>query len=153
MRGRLLARAASAVLVLAVAAPASAQRSFQWWRAEEVQKDLGLTQDQVTRLDDVFQTAMDRQRKNKDVLDRLEAQLSTLIEQGTPEADVVKQIDKVEAARATLNKERTLMLLHMRQVLTPEQRATYNARVEQWQKDHPRPSRQDSNRGSGRSQR
>jgi Spy/CpxP family protein refolding chaperone len=96
---------------------------------------------------------MDRQRKNKDVLDHLEADLSTMIEHDAPEADIVKEIDKVEAARSILNKERTLMLLHMRQVLTPEQRATYSARVEQWQKDHPRSTRQDNNRGSGRSQR
>ncbi len=153
MTRQLLARAAAAALVLAVAAPAMAQRTFQWWQAEEVQKDLGLSPDQISRLDDIFETTMARQRKNKDSLDRLEAQLSTLIETDALEADVVKQIDKVEAERATLNKERTLMLLHMRRVLTPEQRTTYDARVERWQQDHPRPSRTDSNRGSGRSQR
>lgn len=153
MTRQLLPRAATALLLLAVALPTAAQPPFRWWRADDVQKELALTADQVARIDNIFRTTIERQRQNKDVLDGLEARLSSLIEADAAEADVVKQIDKVEAARAALNKERTLMLLHMRQVLTPAQRATYTARVEQWQRDHPRPSRADGNRGSGRSQR
>jgi len=149
MGRQLFVRLASAAMVLAFAAPAVAQPSFRWWRAADVQKELTLSTEQIARIDEIFRTTIDRQRQNKDVLDQLEARLSTLIEADANEPDVVKQIDKVEAARATLNKERTLMLLHMRQVLTPEQRATYTARVEQWQRDHPRPSRGDGSRGTG----
>ena len=43
------------------------------------------------------------------------------------EPEVTLQIDRVEAVRSTLNKTRTLMLLHMRQVLKPEQRLKLNA--------------------------
>lgn len=151
MTRRLLTRAAAAVLIAGMAAPALAQRPFLWWRADEVQQELRLSADQVTRLDEIFRTTIERQRQNKDLLDRLETRLSELIEADATEADVVKQIDKVERARASLNKERTLMLLHMRLALTPEQRAAYTARVEQWQRDHPRPPRPDGARG--RSQR
>ena len=35
---------------------------------------------------------------------------------------MTRQIDKVEAIRSRLNKTRQLLLLHHRQVLTPEQR-------------------------------
>jgi Spy/CpxP family protein refolding chaperone len=45
----------------------------------------------------------------------------------------------VEAIRAHLNKMRTLMLLHMRQVLTPEQRVKLNKLHDKWEKDHKRP--------------
>jgi Spy/CpxP family protein refolding chaperone len=38
-----------------------------------------------------------------------------------------------------LNKNRTLMLLRMRQVLSPEQRVKLNKIHEQWDKDHRRP--------------
>ena len=55
------------------------------------------------------------------------------------EAVVEKQIDKVEAVRAGLNKARTLMLLHMVRKLTPEQRAKFNPVHEQWRRDNPRP--------------
>jgi Spy/CpxP family protein refolding chaperone len=150
MTRALLGRMLPAVLVLTVAAPAGAQPSFRWWRSAEVQKDLGLTPDQVTRLDGIFQGAIERQHKNKDVLDRLEAQLSSLIEANADEPTVVQQVDKVEAARGVLNKERTLMLLHMRQVLTPQQRTIYTARVEQWQREHPRPHGDVNSRTSSR---
>ncbi len=152
MTRQLLARGIVAVLLLTVALPAGAQPSFRWWQSADVQKDLGLTADQVARIDEIFRTTIEQQRKNKDVLDRLEARLSTLIEADADEDTVVKQVDKVEAARAALNKERTLMLLHMRQVLTPTQRTTYTARVEQWQREHPRTRADNSRSNSGRGQ-
>jgi Spy/CpxP family protein refolding chaperone len=43
------------------------------------------------------------------------------------EGQVSQQIDQVEAVRSALNKTRTLMLLRMRHVLTPEQRVQLNA--------------------------
>ena len=64
--------------------------------------------------------------RSKDELDAQEAELSRLIEAGADEALVIRQVDKVEAIRAELNKTRTLMLLHKRQVLTPEQRVKLN---------------------------
>jgi hypothetical protein len=47
-------------------------------------------------------------------------------------------VDKVEGIRASLNKTRTLMLLRMRQVLSPDQRVILNKLSEQWEKDHGR---------------
>jgi Spy/CpxP family protein refolding chaperone len=61
-------------------------------------------------------------RKGRDDLDHHEAELSRLIETGADEALVTRQLDKVEAIRSRVNKTRQLMLLHHRQVLTPEQR-------------------------------
>jgi Spy/CpxP family protein refolding chaperone len=148
----ILAGVASAALVLTVALSASAQRSFRWWRSEDVQKELALSASQISRIDEVFTLAIERQRKNKDILDELEAHLSTLIEEDADEAAVVNQIDKVETVRATLNKERTLMLLHMRKILTPAQQATYTARVDEWQREHPRSARPDGSRGPDRNQ-
>jgi len=61
-------------------------------------------------------------RKGRDDLDRYEAELSRLIETSADEALVTRQVDKVEAIRSHVNKTRQLLLLHHRQVLTPEQR-------------------------------
>ena len=47
-----------------------------------------------------------------------------------------RQIDRVEAVRANLNKMRTLMLLHMRQVLTPDQRTRFNALHDRWEQEN-----------------
>jgi Spy/CpxP family protein refolding chaperone len=95
---------------------------FAWWRSEQYQKNLGLSTDQVNRIEAVFQAALPELRKGRDDLERHEAELSRLIESSADEALVTRQIDKVETIRSRLNKSRQLMLLHHRQVLTPEQR-------------------------------
>ena len=101
--------------------PGQPQR-LAWWRDEHYQKHLALTVDQVSRLEAIWQAALPDLRKGRDELDRHEAELSRLIEMNADEAVVVRQIDKVEAIRSRLNKSRQLLLLHFRQVLTPEQR-------------------------------
>ena len=90
-------------------------------------------------IDSVFQSSVTLLRQKKAELDLQEAELSRLIAANAEEAVVVRQVDKVESIRATLNKSRTLMLLHMRQVLSPEQRVRLNKLHEQWEKDHQRP--------------
>jgi Spy/CpxP family protein refolding chaperone len=113
------------VFVLSVSAVASAQQlNWFWWKMEPT---LALTPDQSRQIDGIFQEGIAQLQKQKDELDRLESKLSHLIETLATEPDVTRQIDRVEAARSTLNKTRTLMLLHMRQVLTPEQRLKLNA--------------------------
>lgn len=129
-----------AILLLGLAAPAHAQ-SFAWWKDQHFQHEVGLTSDQCGRIDTVFQTTLPKLRQGKEELDRLEAELSKLIETNADEALVVRQVDRVEAQRAALNKMRTLMLLHMHQVLTPEQLVKFKAAHDQWEKDHPRPQR------------
>jgi Spy/CpxP family protein refolding chaperone len=128
------------VFMLAFAAPGRAQSfGFPWWRDAQFQKDLSLSAEQSTRIDNVFQSTITLLRQKKAELDQQEAELSRLIAANADEAVVVRQVDKVEGLRANLNKNRTLMLLHMRQVLTPDQRVRLNKLHEQWEKDHQRP--------------
>jgi Spy/CpxP family protein refolding chaperone len=81
-----------------------------------------MSADQVNRCESIFQNVLPELRKGRDELDRHEAELSRLIETGADEALVTRQLDKVEAIRSHVNKTRQLLLLHHRQVLTPEQR-------------------------------
>ena len=119
-------RLAALVFVLSFAAAASAQQQLNWfwWKSEPT---LALSPDQSTQIDGIFTEGIALLQKQKDELDRLETKLSRLIETMATEAEVAHQIDRVEATRSTLNKTRTLMLLHMRQVLKPEQRLKLNA--------------------------
>ena len=131
---------AAILLLLAFAAPGRAQSfGFPWWRDAQFQKDLSLSPEQSARIDSVFQSTVTLLRQKKAELDQQEAELSRLIAANADEAVVVRQVDKVESIRATLNKSRTLMLLHMRQVLSPDQRVRLNKLHEQWEKDHQRP--------------
>jgi Spy/CpxP family protein refolding chaperone len=129
-----------AVLLLALAGPLHAQSfGFPWWKDVQFQRDLALTTEQSARIESVYQTAIPNLRQKKAELDQQEEELSRLIANNADELVVTRQVDKVEAIRAHLNKSRTLMLLRMRQVLSPEQRVGLNRLHEQWLKDHARP--------------
>ncbi len=136
--------------VLTLAGPVGAQPPCAWWKSEQFRKDLGLTTEQSARIDHVFQAAVPQLRQSKEELDRQEADLSRLIEANADEAKVARQLDKVEATRATLNKMRTLMLLHQREVLTPEQRVKFKMLHERWDRD--RRARSHAGEGDGRQQ-
>ena len=129
-----------AMFLLALAAPVHGQSfGFPWWKDAQFQKDLSLTLEQSARIETVFQSTITQLRQKKVELDQQEAELSRLIAGNADEWVVTRQVDKVEGIRAHLNKTRTLMLLRMRQVLTPDQRVQLNKLYEQWGKDHPRP--------------
>jgi Spy/CpxP family protein refolding chaperone len=119
---------------LAVSRAVSAQ-PMQWWKLEPVKNEIGLTSDQSTRIEGIFQESMMELRQKKTELDHLEGKLSNLIETMADEAQVTRQIDRVESVRGAMNKTRTLMLLHIRQVLNAEQRVKLNAIYARWEQE------------------
>ena len=131
--------AAVVLLVLTLGGVAHAQSfGFPWWRDPQFQRDLSLTTEQSSKIDAVFQQTIPTLRQKKTELDALEEELSKMIAANADEPSVTKQVDRVEAIRSNMNKMRTLMLLHMRQVLSPEQRVKLNKLHDQWEKDHRR---------------
>jgi Spy/CpxP family protein refolding chaperone len=137
MRATVCGRALAIVLLM-TAAPAVAQSGFPWWKDPKVVQELNLTADQSTRIDAVFRGVFPQLSQSKEELDRQEAELSRLLGINADEATVLRQVDKVEVVRGSLNKSRTLMLLHMRQILTPKQNVKFNAVFEQYRRDNPR---------------
>ena len=133
------------VFGLALAASIHGQSfGFAWWRDAQFQRELGLSTEQSARIDAIFQAAISQLRPKKEELDKQEDLLSQQIAAGADEALVTRQVDRVEAIRAHMNKMRTLMLLKERQVLSPELRVKLNKLQEQWERDHKRPSRGDA---------
>ena len=144
MRQTWVCRVLPALFVLALAAPVRGQGfGFAWWKDAQFERELGLSAEQSTKIDAIFQATISQLRQKKDELDRQEDVLSQQIASGADETLVTKQVDRVEAIRAHMNKTRTLMLLHERQVLSPDQRAKLSKLHEQWERDHKRPSRGD----------
>ena len=136
-------RVLAVVFALSCSTAAAAQPVQRyWWKMEPT---LALSTEQSTKIGGIFQEGIAQLRTQKDELDRLEAKLSHLIEAIATEAEVTQQVDRVEAARSTLNKTRTLMLLHMRQVLKPEQRLKLGALRDRWMKE--RQERRDNGAG------
>ena len=130
-------RALVCALILAVAVPAAASaQGFKWWQSDRFKTDLGLSPDQVTRLEEVYTGLRPKLTSGKEELDRLEAGLSKLIGEGVaPEGDVMKMVDQVEHSRAELAKSRTLMIYRMHQILTADQRLKMNALHERWEQE------------------
>lgn len=127
-------RFAPRVLMLAVlgglmladlAAASQQQQPFYWWRSEEFRKELGLTAEQSSKIDSIHQSTLPELRQEWDELNKYEAKLSKLLESSTDEALLARQIDRVETARANLNKTRSLMIARIRLVLNAEQRARF----------------------------
>ena len=135
-----------AVVALCLTAASVDAQGFKWWKDDTVQKRLSLSPDQSRRIDDVFQMAMPSLRTGKQRLDLAEQDLQALIEHSDDDAPVVRQLELVEAARAELNKSRTLMLLQMRRVLSPDQRVTLDALSRERARDARGPGRPSSHR-------
>ena len=116
----------AAVLVGAaiLSAPTVSAQGFKWWQSETFKRELGLTADQSAKIEAIFQKTVPVLRQEKDTLDRTQADFNQMIE-ASDDAQVMAQVGVVEAARSELNKSRTMMLLRMRRVLTPDQRVKF----------------------------
>jgi Spy/CpxP family protein refolding chaperone len=138
---RIAGRFAAVAVVVAGAAvlwapPASAQ-GFKWWQSDTFVRGLRLTQEQSTKIEGIFQHTLPALRKEKDALDKAQADFNQMVE-ASDDAQVMAQVGVVEAARSELNKSRTMMLLRMRRVLTPDQRVTF-VMLQQQTRNHDHP--------------
>jgi Spy/CpxP family protein refolding chaperone len=120
---------AVAALLAFCAAPALAQRG-KWWQDERFRRELGLTAEQSTRLEEIFQKTQPTLRQRMQTLDKAEDELDRLVETGD-DASVLQHVEVVETARGELNKTRTVMLLRMRRSLTADQWAKFTALADQ----------------------
>jgi len=114
----------AAVFVAACLAPAATAdaQGFMWWKDEAVQRRLSLSVDQSDHLNAIWEQAKPSLRSGMKRLHSAEQELTDLIERSADDGPVVRQLELVEAARGELNKSRTLMLLQMRRLLSPDQR-------------------------------
>jgi len=137
MRSRLITAALLAVATVPALAqqspPAPAtQPSTAWWRSESFRKELGLSPDQSARIDKIWESTRPELRAEWDEFTKLEGKLSRMIQHDADEAALSRQIDRVETARASVNKTRSLMLFQMRKVLLPDQHKKFDEMYMRW---------------------
>ena len=111
--------AAASALLLFLVLPAHAQ-GVKWWMSDQYKRELALTSEQSRRLEEIFQAALPTLRTQKKALDDAEKQFQQVMERGNY-SSVMEQVDHLEAARASLNRTRTMMLVNMRKLLTTDQ--------------------------------
>jgi len=96
---------------------------FKWWAIDKYKQELKLTADQSTEIEKVFQASMERLRVDKDDFDRAQNSFSQLMDKpAAGEREFARAVDQLELARYNVSKERTMMLVRIHSVLTPEQR-------------------------------
>lgn len=117
-------------------APSVSAQGFKWWQSDTFRRELGLTQEQSSKIEGIFQKTLPVLRQQKQSLDKAQADFNQMIE-ASDDAQVMAQVAVVEAARSELNKSRTMMLLRMRRVLTPDQRVKF-VMLQQRTRDHGR---------------
>jgi periplasmic protein CpxP/Spy len=94
----------------------------RWWDNPNVAQQIGLTDDQKKKMDDIFQQHKLQLIDLKAAVEKQEAIMEPLIQADQPdEAKILSQIDAIAQARAELEKANARMLLGIRTVLTPDQ--------------------------------
>lgn len=94
----------------------------RWWDDPAMAKKLGMTQDQVRKMDDIFQSFRPKLIELNGTLRSEEAQLDPLIQASQPDdSKLLPVIDRAANARAELEKVNSRLLLSIRHVLTADQ--------------------------------
>jgi periplasmic protein CpxP/Spy len=94
----------------------------RWWDNPNVAQQIGITDDQKKKMDDIFQQHKLKLIDLKAAVEKQEAIMEPLVQADQPdEAKILSQIDAIAQARAELEKANARMLLGIRTVLTPDQ--------------------------------
>lgn len=96
---------------------------FKWWAIDKYKQELKLSGEQSAEIEKVFQASMERLRSDKDDFDREQTNFTQLMGKASvDDREFQRAVDRLEMARYYVSKERTLMLVRIHSVLTPEQR-------------------------------
>ena len=110
-----------------------------WWTNPNLVTRLGLTDDQKSKIEKVFENHRQNLSDESTQLDKQEAQLAVLLAADPVDHNaVLSQIDHVAQARADLERTNSAMTLEMREVLT----------AAQWQQLQSQPQWFDGNLGA-----
>lgn len=100
-----------------------ARRPPDWWKTPKYMQELKLTAEQSAELEQIIQPSRARLSADKESLDRAESDFRELMSQpNAPQRELLKAAERLEMARYSIAKERTMMTVRIHSVLTPEQR-------------------------------
>jgi Spy/CpxP family protein refolding chaperone len=94
----------------------------RWWKNAEVAKTVGLSDEQVQKIEKVFEDSRLKLVDAHANLQKEEIRLEPLLDSESPEESaVLGAIDRITTARAAVEKANAQMAFAIRRVLTPEQ--------------------------------
>ncbi|MEO8430069.1 MAG: periplasmic heavy metal sensor [Acidobacteriota bacterium] len=114
-----------ATFLLAAALPLFAAPEVpdgKWWKRPRLAAEIHLTPEQSREIETIFVRTRTRLIDLKADLEKKQLALQSAMDDRSADRRAVeRQIEGVETARAELQKTRAIMILDMKQVLTPEQ--------------------------------
>lgn len=109
----------------------------RWWDNPHLAQKIGLTDEQKSRMDAIFEHHKARLTELNATLKKDEGTLHPLLQADhLDEGKVLHQIDVIAQARANLEKSNARMLFDLRKVLTPEQWTKLQAMARKWREEH-----------------
>jgi Spy/CpxP family protein refolding chaperone len=101
----------------------SPRRPPDWWKTPRYMQELKLTPEQSAELDQIIQASRARMTADKEDLDRAQTDFRQLMERpAANQRELLKAAERLEMARYSMAKERTMMGVRIHSLLTPEQR-------------------------------
>jgi Spy/CpxP family protein refolding chaperone len=107
------------------------QARCEWWKAEAVQKELGLTPRQVQRIDYWYMARLKAEKPYAEEIERERDNWDRMLKERTASVTAYTiQVNRVESLRSKMAETRYVMLYRMYLELTPEQHAKLQAMFE-----------------------
>jgi len=104
------------------------RRPPDWWKTPRYMQELKLTSEQSAELDQIIQASRARMTADKEDLDRAQSDFRLLLEKPSAnQRELLKAAERLEMARYSIAKERTMMGVRIHSLLTPEQRKGLDA--------------------------
>ena len=111
----------------------------RWWTSEKYRQELKLTAEQSAEIERIVQASMTRLKADKEDLDRVHGEFHQLMERpNATQRELLQAAERLEMARYSISKERTIMLVRIHSVLTPEQRRGLDAIAKRHESDRDR---------------
>ena len=104
------------------------RRPPDWWKTPRYMQELKLTAEQSAELDQIIQASRARMTADKEDLDRAQSDFRALMEKPSAnQRELLKAAERLEMARYSIAKERTMMGVRIHSLLTAEQRKGLDA--------------------------
>ena len=101
---------------------------FNWWKTERYKQELKLTAAQSAEVEQIVQASLARMKADKEDLDLAQSEFRMLMERpSASQRELLKAAERLEMARYSIAKERTMMAVRIHSVLSPDQRSGLDA--------------------------
>jgi periplasmic protein CpxP/Spy len=111
------------IVILLTASLVHAGHRGKWWKHPQIVSQIGLTAEQVSAIESIFDTKKIKMSEYKDkLLEKRKKLQEKISDPNAKRKDIDKQAEEVDKLILKLDKINREMILEIREVLTPEQR-------------------------------